>query len=86
MSRQRDDLVERIKAGVGLRDPLAVELAVRVGLDLAALQARAAAGEDVEREIGITRASALNLSEHARDVIGRELLSFLQGVIARVVV
>jgi hypothetical protein len=75
-------LVERIKAGVGLRDPKAVELAVRVGLDLTALQARAAAGEDVERELGITRASALNLSEHARNVIGREVLAFVQAVMA----
>ena len=86
MSHQHlDDLVERVRVGLGARDPATVALAIRVATDLAFLQGQASMGQDVEGELKIARASALNLTEHARDVVGREVLAFVQAIIARVV-
>lgn len=80
-----DDLVARVRVGVGALDPAIVALAIRVATDLAFLQGQASMGQGVEGELKIARASALNLSEHARDVVGREVLAFVQGIIAKVV-
>ena len=86
MSHQHlDDLVERVRVGLGARDPATVALAIRVATDLAMLQGQVAMGQDVEDELKIARASALNLTEHARDVVGREVLAFVQGILARVI-
>lgn len=76
--------LERIKRSVGVRDPALVALAVRVAADAAQLQARAAVGEDVSGEVKVVEASALNLSENARNVVGRELLGFLTSVLTKI--
>jgi hypothetical protein len=59
-----------------------VALAVRVATDLTVLQGRASLGEDVASEMAHTRAAALQLTEHGRNVIGREVLAFVQAVMA----
>ncbi len=70
-----DATLERIRRSVGVRDPQMVELAVRVAADLGQLQLRSQLGEDVAKDLAIAQASVLNLSEHARNVLGRELLA-----------
>lgn len=75
--------LERIRRSVGVRDPEMVALAVRIAGDAAQLQMRSLAGEDVAKEIKFVEASALNLSEHARNILGRELLAAFTTVLTR---
>jgi hypothetical protein len=79
---QLDDLVERVRTGVGARNPEHVALAIRVATDITVLQGRASLGEDVAAEMAHARAAALQLTEHGRNVIGREVIAFVQNVIA----
>jgi hypothetical protein len=76
-------LLERIKAKTGIQDPERLLLVTRVGFDYAALQARAMAGENVTEELAIVAATAANLDEHARGVIGTEFLAWTQGLLAK---
>jgi len=50
-------------------------LAQQVAADLAALQARAAKGEDVVAELRQARAASMNLSESERNMIADRLLA-----------
>lgn len=76
--------LERIRRSVGVRDPQMVELAVRVAVDAGQLQVRAHLGEDVAVATGEVEASVLNLSEHARNVLGRELLASFTSVLTKI--
>lgn len=69
------DTLKAIQAEAGLTDPHQVALVARVTLDAGQLQARSMAGEDVAKELDIVAATAANLSEHVRNVIGRHLLT-----------
>ena len=51
--------------------------------DATQLQARATAGEDVQQEIAVVQATALNLSEHVRNLIGNWLLTAVTGIAFR---
>ena len=79
-----DDIVEIVKKQAGLTDPEQIALVSRVVANSTALAARAAAGEKVDEELVIVRATALNLSEHARNVLGRNVLLFVQETVASV--
>ena len=70
-------------AQAGVTDPQILELAIRTTLDASQLQARAAAGEDVEKEIAIVQATALNLSEHVRNLIGNWILDAATSIAFR---
>mgnify|MGYP003451220999 FL=1 len=70
-------------AQAGVTDPQILELSVRVALDASQLQARATAGEDVQQEIAIVQATALNLSEHVRNLIGNWLLTAATSIAFR---
>lgn len=74
-------LVDGIRAQ--FTDPAKAALAIRVSLDFAALQARAAGGEDVTKELAIVEATARNLDEHARGVIGQQFMAWTQGMVAK---
>ena len=82
--REWDEALERIRRSVGVRDPEMVALAVRVAADAAQLQVRAQVGEDVASEVAIVAASVQNLTEHARNVVSRELLAVVTSVLTKV--
>lgn len=81
--RSHKDLLEAIKSASGIKDPVVQALLVRVATDVTAVQARAAAGENVDREMMVVRATAGNLDEHARNVIGQQVLAWTQGLLAK---
>lgn len=83
MSNELQQLLERIRQQSGLTDPDRVTLLARVSTDAAWLHSRALAGEDVTAEMAILKATAANLDEHARGVVGTQLLAFVQGLISR---
>lgn len=78
-----EDTLRQIQAEAGFTDPEQIALVARVTLDAAQLQARAMGGENVEGELAIVTATAANLSEHVRNVIGRHLLTAATNVLAR---
>lgn len=88
--RSLEELVERVKSESGLTDPAQVGIMVRVTLRTAELAARAALGEDVQKEQDILHATTLNLSEHVRNIIGSNVQSFLvtklTGVLTKILV
>lgn len=75
--RSLEELAERVKRESGLTDPAQIAILVRVTLRTAELAARAALGEDVQKEQDILHATTLNLSEHVRNIIGSNVQSFL---------
>jgi hypothetical protein len=77
------DALKQIQAEAGFTDPAQVALVARVTMDAGQLQARAMAGEDVASELDVVAATAANLSEHVRNVIGRHLLTAATNVLAR---
>ncbi len=77
------DTLRAIQAEAGLKDPAQVALVARVTLDAGQLQARAMAGEDVAKELDVVAATAANLAEHVRNVIGKHLLSAATNVLMR---
>lgn len=83
MTNDLRDLLEAIKAKLGAKDPATLELVVRVTMDATALQARSLAGENVQGEIAILQATAANLDEHARTVIGQALLAFCTQLLGK---
>ena len=82
--RQLEELAERVKRESGLTDPDQIAIAVRVTLRSAELGARAAMGEDVQKEQDILHATTLNLTDHVKNVIGRNVQSFLVTIITGV--
>ena len=80
------DTLDAIKRDAGLTDPKQIELVARVAVDFTQLQARAAAGENVDKEIAVVAATALNLSEHVRNVMSQQLSKWLTGLLVRVLV
>lgn len=79
-----EDIVEIVKKQAGLTDPEHIALVSRVVTHSTALAARSAAGENVDEDMAVLRATALNLSEHARNVLGRNVLLFVQETVASV--
>lgn len=75
--RSLEELVEKVRTESGLTDPEQIGIMVRVTLRTAELGARAAMGEDVQKEQDILHATTLNLSEHVRNIIGANVQSFL---------
>jgi hypothetical protein len=78
-------LVERIKSESGITDPEQVAILVRVSVRATELAARAATGQDVQKELDILHATALNLSEKVRNVIGAQVTSFLTTILTNAI-
>lgn len=77
------EVLEAIQKGAGYKDPEQIALVARVMTDATALQARSMAGEDVEAEMAIVAATAANLDEHLRGVVGQWYLQWTQGLLAK---
>lgn len=75
--------LEAIKAEAGLQNPERIALLARITLDAAALQARAAAGEDVSGELLHVAAQAANLDETARQIVGKHLMGLATDVLSK---
>lgn len=79
-----EDIIEVVKTQAGLTDPDQIALVSRIVANAMSLAARAAAGENVDEDMAVVRATALNLSEHARNVLGRNILLFVQETVSQV--
>jgi hypothetical protein len=76
------EILEKIQRDAGYTDPEQIMLVARVLTDTTALQARALAGEDVAGELAIVAATAANLDEHLRGVVGNWWLAQVQNMLA----
>lgn len=81
MSPHLQDLLDRIKSDSGIQDPDRIALLTRVTMDAATLQARAAAGIDVSKEMLVLQATAANLDEKARQVITTNFTLWLSNLL-----
>ena len=77
-----EDIIGLARDASGLTDPEQIALLSRVITSTAELTVRAAAGENVDEDAAILRATALNLSEHTRNVIGRNVLAYVQEMVS----
>lgn len=77
------EILEQIQRDAGYTDPEQILLVARILTDTTALQARSLAGEDVSEELAIVQASAANLDEHLRGVVGQAWLAWTQTLLAK---
>lgn len=77
-------ILENIKNEAGLTDPAQIELLARTITRTAELTTRKLAGEDVEEELAIVKATALNLSAHVRNVAFEHALSYVHSIVTGV--
>ena len=78
------EIIEQIKTESGLTNPAQIEIMSRTITRATELGSRQLAGEDVSEELAIVKATALNLSEHVRNVALEKTLSFVQQTVTAV--
>ncbi len=76
-----NQLVEKIKREVGLNDPRMNLMLVSIVNDTVTLGARAAAGENVDKDVLIVKATALNLADRDRQIVVTNIMTFFQNVL-----
>lgn len=74
-------LQEDILSDVGAHDPERQALVARVTANTLRLQAMQLAGQNVDHEMAIVKATAANLSEAARNAIANRLMTFAEDLI-----
>lgn len=74
------ELIEKVKRESGLTDPEHIAMLARLTVRSAELVAAQAIGENVDDEIAIVKATALNLTEHAKSVLSANVLSFINTI------
>lgn len=81
MKDELTKVLRDVADALGQDDPARLEMLSRIMADVAALQVRALAGEDVDQELRIVRASAANLDERVRRVASEHLMLWMQRLI-----
>lgn len=77
------EILEKLQQDAGYTDPAQIMLVARVLTDTVALQGRALAGENVDSELAIVKATAANLDEHLRGVVGQWYFAWTQDLLAK---
>ena len=76
------ELFERLKTHTSLHDPAKQEIVAQLVADSAQLAFRAAAGEDVDRELAHVKSQAMNLGREERAFLSAELATWITKTIA----